>query len=67
MCNRRRLTGSTTRYEVEQTVAGSKINKRNRNGFFNWDSHHAWLNSHSKQWSYKKMKHKKTKAYRKSL
>ena len=35
--------------------------------FFNWDSHHAWLNSQSKQWSYKKMKHKKIKTYRKSL
>ena len=30
--------------------------------FFNWDSLHARLNSHCKAWSYKKKKHKKTKA-----
>ena len=35
--------------------------------FFNWDSLHARLNSHYKAWSYKKKKHKKIKAYRKSL
>ena len=35
--------------------------------FFNWDSHHEKLNSHYKAWSYKKKKHKKIKAYRKSL
>ena len=35
--------------------------------FFNWDSLHARLNSHCKTWSYKKKKHKKIKAYRKSL
>ena len=34
---------------------------------FNWDSLHTRLNSHYKAWSYKKKKHKKTKAYRKSL
>ena len=34
---------------------------------FNWDSLHARLNSHYKAWSYKKKKHKKIKAYRKSL
>ena len=33
----------------------------------NWDSHHARLNSHYEAWSYKKKKHKKIKAYRKSL
>ena len=32
-----------------------------------WDSLHARLNSHCKAWSYKKKKHKKIKAYRKSL
>ena len=35
--------------------------------FFNWDSLHARLNSHYNGWSYKKKKHKKIKAYRKSL
>ena len=34
--------------------------------FFNWDSLHARLNSHYEAWSYKKKKHKKVKAYRKS-
>ena len=35
--------------------------------FFNWDSLHARLNSHYKAWSYKKKKHKKIKAHRKSV
>ena len=35
--------------------------------FFNWDSLHARLNSHYKAWSYKKKKHKKKLAYRKSV
>ena len=35
--------------------------------FFNWDLLHAMLNSHYKACSYKKKKHKKIKAYRKSL
>ena len=35
--------------------------------FFVWDLLHARLNSHCKAWSYMKMKHKKIKAYRKSL
>ena len=35
--------------------------------FFNWDSVHAKMNKHYKAWSYKKKKHKKIKAYRKSL
>ena len=34
--------------------------------FFNWYSLHARLNSHYEAWSYKKKKHKKVKAYRKS-
>ena len=34
---------------------------------YSWDSLHARLNSHYKAWSYKKKKHKKIKAYRKSL
>ena len=34
--------------------------------FFNWYSLHARLNSYYKAWSYKKKKHKKVKAYRKS-
>ena len=36
--------------------------------FFNWDSLPARMNSHCcKAWSYKKKKHKKIKAYRKSV
>ena len=35
--------------------------------FFNWYSLHARLNSHYEAWSYKKKKHKKVKAYRKSI
>ena len=35
--------------------------------FFYWDSLHANLNSHYKAWSYKKKKHKKIKAYKKSV
>ena len=35
--------------------------------FFNWDSLHGRLNNHYKAWSYNKKKHKKIKAYRKSL
>ena len=35
--------------------------------FFNWYSLHASLNSHYDAWSYKKRKHKKVKAYRKSI
>ena len=35
--------------------------------FLNWDSIHERLNSHCKAWSYKKKKHKRIKAYRKSL
>ena len=38
-----------------------------RDVFFNWDSLHARLNSHCKAWSYKKKKHKKITAYRKSV
>ena len=35
--------------------------------FFNWDSVHARLKSYYKALSYKEKKHKKIKAYRKSL
>ena len=35
--------------------------------FLNWDSLHARLNSHYKAWSYKKKKHKKIKAHKKSV
>ena len=35
--------------------------------FFNWDSLHERLNSHYKAWNYKKKKHKRIKAYRKSV
>ena len=37
------------------------------NIFFNLDSLHERLNSHCKAWSYKKKKHKKITAYRKSV
>ena len=36
-------------------------------GFFKWDSFYPRLNIHCKVWSYNKKKHKKIKAYRKSL
>ena len=35
--------------------------------FFDWNSLHAKLNIYYKAWSYKKRKHKKIKAYMKSL
>ena len=35
--------------------------------FFNWDSLHAKVNTHYEAWNYKKKKHKKIKAYMKSL
>ena len=34
---------------------------------FNWDSLHARLNSHCKAWIYKKKKHKKIRAHKKSV
>ena len=34
--------------------------------FLNWDSLHARLNSYYEAWSYKKKKHKKIRAHRKS-
>ena len=33
--------------------------------FFNWNSLHPRLSSHSEAWNYKKNKHKKVKSYRK--
>ena len=41
--------------------------KRWKTFFLNWDSFHARLSSHYDAWSYKKKKHKKIKAYRKSV
>ena len=35
--------------------------------FFNWNPLHPRLNSHCEAWSYKKKKHKKITAYRKSV
>ena len=35
--------------------------------FYNCDSLHARLNGHYEAWSYKKKKHKKITAYRKSV
>ena len=44
------------------------MTKFDRDIFFkNWDSLHARLNSHYKVWGYKNKKHKKIKAYRKSV
>ena len=37
------------------------------NFFFSWDSLHERLDSHYKEWSYKKKTHKKIKAHKKSL
>ena len=46
----------------------SNAQKHFKQAFFkNWDSLHAGLNSDYKAWSYKKKKHKKIKAYRKSV
>ena len=56
------------------TCATPKISQKNKHQgfsrgifFFNWYSLHARLSSHYKAWSYKKRKHKKIKAYRKSI
>ena len=55
--------------EINSRLAASYIlaNEIKNFFFFDWDSLHARLNSHYKAWSYKKKKHKKIKAYRKSL
>ena len=48
----------------------TKNNKKNQGGlklFFNFNSLHARLNNQYEAWSYKKKKHKKIKAYRKSV
>ena len=63
------------RYRVLPTVKNSVINAvfpiwqivELPNFFLNWDSLHAILNSHCKAWSYRKKKHKKIKAYKKSV
>ena len=46
-----------------------KVCERDRDNFFFliWNLLHARLNSHYEAWSYKKRKHKKVKAYRKSI
>ena len=41
--------------------------RKQRQPIFFWDSLHARLNSYCKAWSYKKKKHKKFKAYKKSV
>ena len=46
---------------------GKKFSAKGKFFFFNWDSFHARLNSHYTAWSYKKKKHKKIKAHRKSV
>ena len=46
-------------YEIIINKRGPRANPYGTNGFFNWDSLHARLNSHHEAWSYKKKKHKK--------
>ena len=54
--------------QILQACKPNEDMKLDWNYFFkNWDSLYARLNSHYKAWSYKKKKHKKIKAYRKSL
>ena len=64
--------GQTACFLIKISLNGSNTSvfpKRQHMSFFkkNWDSLHARLNSHSEAWSYKKKKHKKVKAYRKSV
>ena len=52
--------------KIVETPKG--VQKKIINNFFqNWNSLHARLNSHYQAWSYKKKKHKKIKAYTKSV
>ena len=51
----------------ESTVKAFHMHANGNIFFLNWDSLYARLNSHCEAWSYKKKKHKKIKAYRKSV
>ena len=71
---RKKKTGFPIKFDVRKHPHGSSylvkspvFQRVDDQFFFNWDSLHARLNSHYKAWSYKKKKHKKIKAYRKSL
>ena len=57
------------RLEYNTSLQGSLLTWFSQYFFFfkNWDSLHARLNSHYKAWSYKKKKHKKIKAWKKSV
>ena len=64
-----KIIGSSGRYCVLFILFQLYITKAGLfedNFFFNLDSLHARLNSHYKAWSYKKKKHKRIKAHRKS-
>ena len=52
---------------LDDSIDSSDFSVRGYLFFFNWYSLHARLNSHGEAWSCKKRKHKKVKAYRKSI
>ena len=54
-------------YARQQSLITSKDTAILKWYFFNWDSLHARLKSHYEAWSYKKKKHKKITAYKKSV
>ena len=60
-----KIIGNT--YNVNVGADGYDVNFFFFFFFFNWYSLHTRLNSHYEAWSYKKRKHKKVKAYRKSI
>ena len=51
----------------ESMVKAFHMHVKEKIFFLNWDSLYARLNSHYEAWSYKKKKHKKIKAYMKSV
>ena len=54
-------------YNLKETSDDTALQRVLKKIFFNWDSLHARLNSHYEVWTYKKMKRKKIKAYRKPV
>ena len=54
-------------YHLKLPTASQHLTGTNCNFFKKWDSLHGSLNSHCEVWSYKKKKHKKIKAYKKSV
>ena len=54
-------------YEIIINKRGPRANPYGTNGFFNWDSLHARLNSHHEAWSYKKRSTKKITGSRKPV